>query len=103
MIIVHVHAVVKPEFIEAFKEASIENARASILEPGIARFDVIQETADPSRFVLVEIYRTVEAQAAHKETAHYATWRDTVAPMMAQPRSSVKYSGVMVPMDYGWQ
>jgi (4S)-4-hydroxy-5-phosphonooxypentane-2,3-dione isomerase len=91
MIIVHVHVHVKPESIEAFKQASIENARNSIQEPGIAHFDLIQQIDDPTRFILVEIYRTAEAQGAHKETKHYARWRDTVADMMAEPRSAVKY------------
>ena len=99
MIIVHVHVVVKPESVAAFQEASAANASASALEPGIARFEVIQEEADPSRFVLVEIYRSAEAQAAHKETAHYALWRDMVAEMMAEPRKSVKYS-MAAPSDF---
>ena len=77
---------------EAFKAASLENARLSIHEPGIARFDVLQQQDDASRFVLVEAYRTSAAPPAHKETAHYAVWRDAVAPMMAEPRFSVKYS-----------
>jgi len=94
MIIVHVHVQVKPEFLEPFRAATIENARNSILEPGIARFDVIQQQDDVRRFVLIEIYRSAEAAAAHKETAHYAVWRDTVAPMMAEPRKAVKYDGV---------
>jgi autoinducer 2-degrading protein len=94
MSIVHVHVRVKPEFIEAFRAASIENARHSIREPGIARFDVLQQGDDPARFVLVEIYRDGDAPARHKETAHYAVWRDSVAPMMAEPRTSVKYAGV---------
>lgn len=94
MIIVHVHVHVLPDSIGAFRAASIENARNSILEPGIARFDVIQQQDDPSRWVLIEIYRTPEAAAAHKATPHYATWRDTVAPMMASPRSAVKYNAV---------
>jgi (4S)-4-hydroxy-5-phosphonooxypentane-2,3-dione isomerase len=91
MLIVHVHIQVKPECAEAFKAASLENARHSIQEPGIARFDVVQQADDPTRFVLVEVYRTDEAPAKHKETAHYATWRDTVADMMAEPRRSTKY------------
>jgi len=95
MIIVHVHVQVKPECVEAFRAATIENAKNSILEPGIARFDVIQEQNDASRFVLIEIYRDAAATAAHKETAHYAAWRDAVAPMMAAPRTSVKYNGVI--------
>ncbi|HTS16794.1 MAG TPA: putative quinol monooxygenase [Verrucomicrobiae bacterium] len=94
MLIVHVHVHVKADSIEAFKKISLENARESVNEPGIARFDVIQQTDDPTRFVLVEVYRTADAPAKHKETAHYAKWRDAVAPMMAEPRSSVKYGEV---------
>ncbi len=101
MLVVHVHAHVKPEFVKAFRQATVENARHSVAESGIARFDVIQQADDPTRFVLVECYRTTEAPAAHKETAHYQTWRDAVAPMMAEPRSSVKYSNVFPP-DQGW-
>ncbi len=101
MLIVHVHVRVKPEFIDAFKEASLENARHSVQEPGIARFDVMQQVDDPARFLLVEAYHSQEATARHKETAHYATWRDKVAPMMAEPRTSVKYSKVF-PADEGW-
>jgi quinol monooxygenase YgiN len=85
---------VKPEHVEAFKQATIANARESLKEPGIARFDFTQQQDDPARFVLVEAYRTPEASAAHKETKHYALWRDTVAPMMAEPRSSVKFFNV---------
>jgi len=102
MIIVHVHVVVKPESVAAFKSASIANASASVQEPGIFRFDVIQEESDPTRFVLVEIYRSVEAQAAHKETAHYALWRDTVAEMMAEPRRAVKFTNIY-PDDTIWK
>jgi quinol monooxygenase YgiN len=91
MLIVLVQVHVKPESVEAFQAASLENARASLQEPGIARFDVLQQADDPTRFVLVEAYRTDAAPAAHKETAHYAKWRDTVADMMAEPRRSVKY------------
>ena len=101
MLIVHVHVHVKPEFVDAFRLATVENARNSVLEPGIARFDVLQQAGDPTRFVLVEVYRSVEATAAHKATAHYAVWRDAVAEMMAEPRSSVKYSNVF-PDDGGW-
>ena len=101
MLIVHVHVRVVPESVDAFREATVENARNSVREPGIARFDVIQQAGEPSRFVLVEVYRTPEAAAAHKETAHYKTWRDAVAPMMAEPRSSVKYDNVF-PGDSGW-
>jgi quinol monooxygenase YgiN len=70
-------------------------------EPGIARFDVLQQSDDPCRFVLVEVYRTPQAPAAHKETAHYAAWRDRVAEMMAEPRTNAKYSNVF-PGDEGW-
>lgn len=101
MLVVHVHVQVKPESVEAFKAATLANARASVQEPGIARFDVVQQADDPARFVLVEVYRTAAAPAAHKETAHYATWRDTVAPMMAAPRTSVKFGNVF-PDDAGW-
>jgi autoinducer 2-degrading protein len=102
MFIVHVHVHVKPESIEAFKEATIENAGNSVQEPGIARFDVIQQSDDPARFILVEVYHTPDDPARHKETAHYQTWRDTVAEMMAEPRSSVKYDNVF-PDDEGWE
>ena len=101
MLIVHVHVQVKPDCIEAFKAASLENARQSVREPGIARFDVVQQTDDPSHFVLVEAYRTAAAPAAHKATAHYAVWRDTVEPMMAAPRRSVKFANIF-PADTGW-
>jgi (4S)-4-hydroxy-5-phosphonooxypentane-2,3-dione isomerase len=101
MLVVHVHVHVKAEAVEAFREATIANASASILEPGIARFDLIQQADDPARFVLVEVYRTADAPAAHKDTAHYAAWRDAVAPMMAEPRRSVKYHNVF-PDDAGW-
>lgn len=94
MLIIHVQVRVKPEFIDAFKEASLENARHSVQEPGIAQFDVMQQADDPTRFLLVEFYRSTEANARHKETAHYATWRDKVAPMMAEPRTSVKFSNL---------
>lgn len=94
MLVVHVNIRVKPEHVEAFKQATIANARESLKEPGIARFDFAQQQDDPARFVLVEAYRTPEASAAHKETKHYAVWRDTVSPMMAEPRSSVKFSNV---------
>lgn len=101
MLVVHVFVHVKPGAVDAFRAASIANARQSIQEPGIARFDVIQQADDPTRFVLVEVYRTAEAPAAHKETAHYATWRDTVADMMAEPRTSIKYTNCF-PDDAGW-
>ena len=101
MFIVHVFVHVKPESVDAFKAATIENARNSVQEPGIARFDVIQQKDDPTRFVLVEVYRTDGDPTKHKATAHYQTWRDTVADMMAEPRSSVKYENVF-PDDEGW-
>jgi quinol monooxygenase YgiN len=101
MLIVHVHILVKAEFIEAFKEASLENARQSVQEPGIARFDVLQQADDLAHFLLVEVYRSDEASVRHKETTHYATWRGTVASMMAEPRTSVKYSNIF-PQDEGW-
>ena len=94
MLIVHVHARVKPECVEAFKQASLENARRSLQEPGVARFDILQQQGDPTRFVLVEAYRTAEAPAAHKETDHYQAWRDAVAPLMAEPRASVKFGNI---------
>jgi len=101
MIIVQVSVHVKPEFVEAFKTAVQDNARNSVKEPGIARFDVIQQEDDPTRFILVEVYRNVEAQARHKETAHYLRWRDTVQEMMAEPRLGVKYKNLF-PDDSEW-
>jgi len=101
MFVVHVHVQVKPDNVEAFRAATVENAGNSVQEPGIARFDVIQQQDDPARFVLVEVYRTADDPARHKETAHYQKWRDTVADMMAQPRSSVKYTNVF-PDEQGW-
>jgi len=101
MLVVHVHVQVKPECVEAFRAATLANAQASVKEPGIARFDVVQQADDPTRFVLVEVYRDEQAPAKHKETAHYAAWRDAVAPMMAQPRSSVKFTNIF-PRDSGW-
>jgi len=101
MLVVHVHIHVKTEHVEAFKQASISNARESLKEPGIARFDFVQQQDDPARFVLVEVYRIPEALAAHKETKHYQVWRDAVAPMMAEPRSSVKFANLF-PEDAAW-
>ena len=94
MLIVHVFVHVKPESVADFRKATIENARSSVQEPGIARFDVVEQQDDATRFVLIEVYRTPEETAAHKETAHYAKWRDEVADMMAEPRHSVKYNDV---------
>jgi quinol monooxygenase YgiN len=99
--IVHVFIHVRPEYVDEFREASLENARHSLQEPGVARFDVIQQWDDPTRFVLVEVYRTPEDPARHKETAHYLKWRETVAGMMAEPRRSVKYANLF-PDEHGW-
>ena len=99
IVLVHVH--VKLEMDDAFKQASIENASLSVKEEGIERFDVIQQNDDPARFILVEVYKTADAPAAHKETAHYLKWRDTVADMMAEPRQGIKY-GNIYPDDKGW-
>ncbi len=101
MLIVHVHIRVKPESINDFVEATRENARNSISEPGIARFDVVQQSDDPAKFVLVEVYRNLGAPAEHKRTSHYAKWRDTVAGMMAEPRWSIQFSNAF-PDDEGW-
>jgi quinol monooxygenase YgiN len=94
MFIVCVHVRVTPESAADFRQATVENARSSVQEPGILRFDVVEQQDDATRFVLMEVYRTPDAAAAHKETAHYAKWRDAVASMMAVPRHSVKYSAV---------
>ncbi len=101
MQIVHVHVHVKPEAVEAFKQATLENARNSVKETGIARFDVIQQVDDPTKFILVEIYKTADAPAAHKETAHYKRWRDDVMSMMAEPRQGIKYSNIF-PGEANW-
>ena len=101
MFIVHVQVHVKAECVDAFREASLDNARNSVQEPGIARFDVVQDNDDPAHFVLVEVYRTPDDPAKHKETAHYAKWRDAVAEMMAEPRSSAKFTNAF-PDDEGW-
>lgn len=101
MFIVHVFAHVKPEAVEAFREASLENARNSVMETGIARFDVLQQQDDLTRFLLVEVYRTEADTGRHKDTTHYQVWRDTVAEMMAEPRTSLKYAN-LYPEDGGW-
>ena len=101
MLIVHVFVHVKPDRIEAFRTATLENARNSLQEPGIARFDILQQQDDPTLFVLIEVYHTLEDPARHKETAHYQKWRDSVADMMAESRTSVKYVNVF-PDDEGW-
>ena len=101
MLVVHVHVHVQPEAVDDFIAATLENARNSVQEAGVARFDIVQQQDDPTRFVLVEVYRTPEAPAAHKETPHYAKWRDAVAPMMTEPRHSLKFSNLF-PDDAGW-
>ena len=94
MLVVHVQVHVKPDCVEAFKQATRLNARLSLLELGVLRFDFLQQQDDPTRFTLVEIYRDAGAAAAHKESAHYPVWRDAVAPMMAEPRQSVKFNEI---------
>ena len=101
MLVVHVFVHVRPDQIEAFRGKTLANARASVQEAGVARFDVLQQQDDPARFLLVEVYRTEQATAQHKEMAHYAAWRDAVAGMMAEPRRSVRYDSVY-PEDAGW-
>jgi autoinducer 2-degrading protein len=101
MFIVHVHVHVRPESIEAFRQATLDNARNSVQEPGVARFDLLQASDDPSRFLLVEVYHTPADAGKHKETAHYARWREAVAELMAEPRQSVKYTNLF-PDDPGW-
>lgn len=101
MFIVHVHVRVKPDCVEAFQAATLANARASVQEPGVARFDVVQQADDATKFVLIEVYRDAAAAAAHKETQHYPIWRDTVAAMMAEPRTSVKFKNLF-PADQNW-
>ena len=102
MLIVHVHVHARPESADAFAAASLENARNSVQEPGVVRFDVIRQQDDPTRFVLVEIYRDADAPAQHKASAHYAAWRDAVEPMMAEPRRSVKYEALF-PTAARWE
>jgi (4S)-4-hydroxy-5-phosphonooxypentane-2,3-dione isomerase len=102
MLIVHVLVHVKPEFVEPFVAATLENARNSSREPGVMRFDVVQQDDDPRRFVLIEVYRGPEDPGRHKETAHYAAWRATVEPMMAEPRRGVKYRALF-PEPSGWE
>jgi quinol monooxygenase YgiN len=101
MFVVHVFIHVKPGCAEDFKSATLANARNSVQEPGIARFDFIEQIDDPNRFVLVEVYRTHEDAAKHKETSHYMVWRDTVSHMMAEPRSSIKFTNI-APDEEGW-
>jgi len=101
MFIVHVSIHVKPDQVEAFKAASIENAKNSLQEPGVARFDLIQQADDPTRFMLVEVYRTPEDTPKHKETAHYNHWREIAEPMLAEPRTRIIYSNIY-PDEKGW-
>jgi len=102
MLAVHVHARVRPERVEDFLAATLANARESLAEPGVLRFDVIQDQADPTHMVLTEVYRDEQAPAAHKLTPHYAAWRDAVAEMMSEPRQSVRYSVVFPPDSHSW-
>lgn len=102
MYMVHVAVHVKPEDVEAFRIATVENARNSVQEAGILRFDVFQQQDDPTRFLLVEVYRTPEDHALHRETAHYLAWRDTVAEIMAEPRVGTKYDTIF-PGANGWK
>lgn len=90
-LVVHVHVHVLADKLSEFVEASQKNASASLLEAGVVRFDLVQNLEEPTRFVLVEVYRDEEAPARHKETAHYVAWRDTVASMMASPRTSTRF------------
>jgi len=101
MLVVHVMIHVKPEQIEAFKAATLDNARNSLREPGIARFDVMQQADDPTRFVLIEAYRDPEAPARHRATAHFAAWRDAVTDMLLEPRTRLEYANIF-PNDGGW-
>jgi autoinducer 2-degrading protein len=102
MLVVHVHVRVRPGQVEEFLAATLVNARASLAEPGVLRFDVIQDEADPAHVVLVEVYRNADASAAHKLTPHYAAWRDGVAEMMAEPRASTRFGAVFPPDGEGW-
>jgi (4S)-4-hydroxy-5-phosphonooxypentane-2,3-dione isomerase len=102
MLVVHVHVRIRPERVEDFLTASLVNARASLGEPGVLRFDVIQDQADPAHVVLTEVYRDADASAAHKLTGHYAVWRDAVAEMMAAPRESTRFSAVFPADGEGW-
>jgi len=101
LLVVHVHVRVKPEWVSQFVAATRENARNSLQEPGIARFDLIQQEDDPTRFVLVEVYKSAQAPAAHKQTAHYQLWRDAVEPWMAEPRRSQRFQSLF-PDDAAW-
>lgn len=100
IVLVHVH--VKESRLDDFIQATLENAHHSVQEPGIVRFDVLQQVEDPTRFVLVEVYRQPEDQVKHRETAHYQKWRDAVAEMMAEPRQGIRYINLF-PSDEEWQ
>lgn len=102
MVIVHVYVHVKAEGVQTFRDATLKNAQKSVKEPGITRFDVIQQQDDPERFILVEVYRSEADIALHKETQHYKVWRETVAEMMVEPRRGVKFTNVY-PTDEGWE
>ncbi len=102
MLVVHVHVRVRPGRVGDFLAATLVNAQASLGEPGVLRFDVIQDQADPEHVVLTEVYRDDDASAAHKLTPHYAVWRDSVAEMMAEPRASTRFSAVFPDRDEGW-
>lgn len=102
MLIVHVFVHVKASAVDEFAAATLENARNSVEEPGVIRFDVVRQEDDPTRFLLIEIYRSSADPARHKETAHYAAWRDAVEPMMAEPRRSVKYEALF-PVSAEWE
>jgi quinol monooxygenase YgiN len=99
IIIVQIH--VKPEFVDSFKDATLENARNSVQEPGVARFDVIQQSDDPTRFELIEVYRTPEDQAKHRETFHYNKWRELAEPMLSEPRTRTTFTNLF-PADPDW-
>jgi len=101
LVIVHVDIHVLPDAVESFLQATLANAQASVREPGVARFDVVQDAADPTRFVFVEVYRNPEAPAAHKATSHYLAWREAVTPLMAEPRTGRTFTNVH-PEDDGW-
>ena len=101
MLILQVHIRIKPESIAAFRKATVENARNSVLEPGVARFDFLQSAEDPARFSLLEVYRSEEAIAQHKQTAHYASWLETVSGMFAEECTRTRYSSIF-PADEAW-
>jgi (4S)-4-hydroxy-5-phosphonooxypentane-2,3-dione isomerase len=97
--IINVH--VKSDFIEGFKTASLDNASNSVKEPGVIRFDVYQQSDDPSRYTLVEIYKTDEDVTRHRETTHYVRWRDTVTAMMVEPRTRTTHR-IVYPVESEW-